>query len=127
MMWKRIVGGLIVVLAGYSVYDYYRAGLHTRPEMPDGAFSISYKNGLRAILVDVPNEQETRRYFGFPVDVPFYLEDAWATCLPPTDDEARELKVNWNDNPGERIEGVCKIKVDDDVVIRGIVTSVPRL
>ena len=127
MMWKRIVGGLIVIWVGYSVYDYYRAGLHTRPEMPDGAFSISYKSGLRVILVNIPNERETRRYFGYRTEVPFYLEDAWATCLPPTDDEAREFKANRNDNPGERIEGICRIKVDDDVVIRGIVTSVPKL
>jgi len=126
-MWKWIVGGLIVIWAGFAVYDYYRAGLHTRPEMPDGAFSISYKNGLRAILVDVPNDRETRRYFGYPTDVPFYLEDAWSICKPPTDDELQEFKEVKNDNPGERFEGICRIQVDEDVVIRGIVTSVPKL
>jgi len=67
---------------GYGAFEYYQAGLHTRPKMPDGAFSISYKNGLRAILVNVPNEQKSRRYFGFPMDVPYYLVDAWSYCSP---------------------------------------------
>lgn len=50
----------IIAYSGYGAYDFYRAGLHTRPEMPDGAFSISYKNGLCAILVNVPDERPTR-------------------------------------------------------------------
>lgn len=48
---KRVL--FAVILAGgcyvaYGLYDGYRAGYHTRPDMPDGAFSISYKNGMRA-------------------------------------------------------------------------------
>lgn len=51
--------GLLAILGwiGYATYDWYMAGHHTRPEMPEGAFSLSYKNGLRGILVDVADER----------------------------------------------------------------------
>jgi hypothetical protein len=106
VMFKWIVRLLFVGVLGwlgYGAYDYFRAGLHTRPEMPDGAFSISYANGLRAILTGVPNEEEARRYFGFPQEV-----------------EDRNM-------PGERFEVVCKVTADEDVVVRGVITSVPKL
>lgn len=131
-MWKWIGRALIVAVVasvGYGTYDYYRADLHTRPEMPRGAFSISYRNGLRAILVDVPNERETRRYFGFPAEVPFYIEDVWAFCTPPEGSEKQDAEkyIKERGGPGERFEVVCRVKVDDDIVIRGFITSVPKL
>jgi hypothetical protein len=131
-MWKwvkRLVFSICLVGICYVVYDSYRAGYHTRPDMPDGAFSLSYKNGMRAILVDVPNEKETRRYFGIPSDVPFYLEDAWSFCFPPGEEDAEQVAnfMNSRDFPGERFEAVCKIKADNDVVLRGLITSVPKL
>lgn len=84
---------------------------------------------MRAILVDVPNEQETRRYFGFPNDVPFYLKDVWSYCSPPTEDEGEQVASFMKNRewPGERFEAVCKIKVDNDVAVRGLITSVPKL
>lgn len=118
-----------VGLVGWGVYDYRMAGLHTRPDMPPGAFSISYKSGLRAILVDVPDERETRRYLGYPADVPFYIEDAWTFCSPPEGDEVAEAE-RWlaeGDQPGMRVEAICRIDVDGETVIRGIITTVPRL
>lgn len=131
-MWKWLVRAIalaVVAFIGYATYDYYESDLHTRPEMPSGAFSISYKNGMRAILVDVPNEKETRRYFGYPAEVPFYIEDAWAFCTPPEGDEQQEADkyIKEFSGPGERFEVVCRIKVDDETVIRGFITSVPRL
>ena len=78
----------ILEFGGYAAYDYYyKRGYLTLPEMPEGAFSRSYKNGLRAIFVDMLDERETRRYFGFPMKVPFYLENSWSWCSPPTKDE----------------------------------------
>ncbi|MFF0947897.1 hypothetical protein ACFYE9_09565 [Rhizobium leguminosarum] len=125
----RAIAAVVIAGVGYSVYDAYRAGYFTRPEMPDGAFSLSYRNGLRAIVVDVPNEQEVRRYFGFPTDVPFYLKDAWSFCSAPADEEKEQVAgfMKNREWPGERFEAVCKIKVDDDVVVRGLITSVPKL
>ena len=95
--------------------------------MPDGAWSISFKGGFRAVLIDVPNEKQTRRYFGLPLEVPFYLEDAWSTCTPPSDDEASEILRQRGNNPGERVEAICRIDVDGDIVVRGAITSVPDL
>ncbi len=129
---KRVL--FAVICAGssyvaYGLYDGYRAGYHTRPDMPEGAFSISYKNGMRAVLVDVPNERDTRRYLGFPAKVPFYLESTWSFCYPPSEKEGKQFaslmkKRKW---PGERFEAVCRINVDDEVVVRGVITSVPKL
>lgn len=120
---------VLLVGGGYLTYDAYRAGYYTRPDMPDGAFSISYKNGLRGILIDVPDDQGTRRYLGSPQAVPFYLEDTWAFCRPPVGDEVQHAESllrerNW---PGERFEAVCKITVDDEAIVRGVITSVPNL
>jgi hypothetical protein len=131
-MWKwigRVLIAVVTASVGYSAYGYYQADLHTRPDMPPRAFSISYKNGIRAILVDVPNDKETRRYFGYPAEVPFYIEDAWAFCSPPEEGEEQDAEkfIKENNNPGERFEVVCRIKVDDESVIRGFITSVPRL
>ena len=89
-MWTWITRGLFVAVAGYGGYaawDYYQGGFFSRPDMPEGAFSLSYKTGLRAILVDVPDQRETRRYFGFPQEVPHYLRDTWSFCSPPREDE----------------------------------------
>ena len=127
---KGAVLALVIVGGAYVLYDAYRAGFHTRPDMPPDAFSFSYKNGLRAILVNVPNEKATRRYFGTPMQVPFYLEDVWTFCYPPSNDEDKRQaeafieKRNW---PGERFEAVCKITVDNELVVRGVITSVPKL
>lgn len=131
-MWKltkQLIVVALIAFAGYAAYDYYRADLHTRPDMPEGAFSISYKNGMRAILVDVPNERHDRRYLGTPMEVPFYLEDTWSFCFPPSGEEVAQAKEfienqNW---PGERFEAVCKIEVDNKIIVRGLVTSVPKL
>lgn len=131
-MWKWIGGALFIGTAGYlayGAYDYYRAGLHTRPQMPEDAFSISFATGLRAILTGVPDQKGTRRYFGFPQEVPYYLEDAWSTCSPPEGEDVPMAQKFIKDRamPGERFEVVCKITVDEDIVVRGIITSVPRL
>ena len=130
-MWMKVIVISLVAIIGHFAYegyrDYYKLGLDTRPEMPPGAFSMSFKSGLRAILVGVPNERDTRRYFGFPAEVPFYLEDAWSFCTPPTEEYAAEFLAKRGNNPGERFEAVCRIQVDDDEVVRGVITSVPKL
>jgi len=127
--WKdRIIVTAIVAGAAYLAYYEYRAGYFTRPPMPEGAFSLSYPSGFRAIMVDVPNERETRRYLGLPSEVPFYLSDAWSFCYPPSKEEQEQVAVTLKERnrPGERAEAVCKIKVDGNPIVRGVVTSVPR-
>lgn len=130
-MWKwivRLVGIGLIGALGYAYIDYRKAGLHLRPEMPLGAFSISYRNGLRAILVDVPDERETRRYFGFPTELPLY-EDAWSFCSSPKDDEQAEVD-RWlvaQDQPGLRVDAVCRLDIDGEIVVRGLIATVPKL
>lgn len=129
-MWKWIKRGIAIVFlgsVGWGAYDYYRAGFHTLPDLPEGAFPLSYANGLRAIMVGLSDERDSRRYFGFPFDVPFYLEDAWSTCKAPTESEVNEIESQRANRPGERIEALCRIEVDGDIVIRGMITTVPRL
>ena len=113
----------------FAAYGYFRAGNHTLPEMPKGSFPISFKNGFRAILVDVPNERATRRYFGYPLDVPFYIEDAWSFCSPPNNEESADVEqfMSQRNFPGERFEVICRIQVDDETVVRGLITTVPKL
>jgi hypothetical protein len=129
-MWKWIKRGLLIFILGYvgwGAFDYYRAGYHTLPPMPEGAFPLSYANGLRAIMVGLPDETDSRRYFGYPLEVPFYLQEAWATCKAPTEVEIGEIEAQKPNRPGERIEAVCRIEVDGDIVVRGFITTVPKL
>lgn len=131
-MWTWIRRGLVVIAvagAGYAGWDYYRSGFYYLPELPKGAFPLSYTNGLKAILVDVPDERETRRYFGSPLAVPSYLKDVWSFCRPPTPEEQPNVAKFLTDRnlPGERFEAVCKIQADNDTVVRGLISSVPRL
>lgn len=128
-MLKWIVFIVLLAGGGYIAYDYYMAGHHTRPEMPEGAFSLSFKNGLRGIVVDLPDEKATRLYFGVPLEVPFYLEQSWSWCHPPTnEDSARAAalmaKRDW---PGQRLEAVCKITIEGEEIVRGLIVTVPKV
>lgn len=128
-MFKRIVFAALVIGLGFLAYDQYRAGYFTRPDMPEGAFSLSYKSGMRGIVVGIPDEKTTRRYLGFPREVPFYLEDAWSFCRSPREDEQQRVAAFMKDRdwPGERFEAVCEIEVDGEAVVRGWITSVPKV
>jgi hypothetical protein len=128
-MFKWIVFTALLMGLGFLAYNQYRAGYFTRPEMPEGAFSLSYKSGLRGILVSIPDERTTRRYFGYRAEVPFYLEASWSFCRPPREDEQQSVStfMKRRDWPGERFEAVCEIDVDGEAVIRGWITSVPKL
>lgn len=126
-MWKRIVAVIVLCWVGYSVYGAYKTGLFSRPEMPVGAFSLSFKNGLRAIVVGIDDERQERRYFGVATEVPSYLEEAWSFCTPPTNAEAKEILTIRGNRPFERAEAVCRIEADEEEVVRGFITTVPKL
>ncbi len=77
----------------------------------------------------MPDEKETRRYLGFEMEVPRYLQYVWSKCYAPT-----ELETQYGDQfmreknlPGLRLDAVCKIEVEGDVVVRGWVATTPRL
>lgn len=128
-MLKRIVLVVILAFGGYVAYDFYMAGYLTRPKMPKGAFSLSYKNGLRGILVNVPEEKETRSYLGFPMEVPFYLKDTWSWCYPPAEEDSAPAAqfMAARDWPGQRLDAVCKITIEGKKIVRGVIISVPKM
>lgn len=125
---RALLLGMFLYL-GFGAYAYNEAGYFTRPDIPSGAFSLSFNNGLRAIVVEVPDERKSRRYFGVATEVPSYLEDTWSLCSPPTAQEQIEADqfIKKRNKPFERFEAVCRIEADGEVVIRGLITSVPRL
>ena len=121
-----IVAVAAVVILGFlgvAAYDFFRAGYHMRPKMPPGSFSFSYRNGLRAILVDLPDLREERRYLGVPMKVPASYEQSWSVCTsatPEEKDQAQDLA------PGSRLEAVCRIKVDEAEIVRGLIYTAPK-
>ncbi|MGV8831552.1 MAG: hypothetical protein ACOH2N_06210 [Devosia sp.] len=118
----------VLTFGGYSAYQYFVAGYHTRPEIPDGAFSVSFPSGLRGIVVDLP-EDMNRRYLGMPLEVPSYLEKTWSRCRPPSIEENPQVVqfMESRDLPGARFEAICEIELDGDLVTRGLLISVPRV
>ena len=144
---KVILIGIIGFL-GYATYDSYKAGYFSIPDLPDGAYPISFKNGFRAILIDadvsrpqmgvsmsffrrlaVANPE--RKYLGLPFEVQPWFEDAWSWCNSPTEEERAELTKMPEELQqlfgNARFEGVCRIKVDGQEIPRGLLFSVPKL
>jgi hypothetical protein len=122
---------LIVILSfgGYTAYRYVGAGYHTRPEVPEGAFSVSFPSGLRGVVVDLPDDRARRRYLGVALEVPSYLEKTWSWCRPPTTADNPQVVqfMESRDLPGARFEAICEIVLDGDLVTRGLLISVPRV
>ena len=128
-VWKRLGLAVFAAVLAYAGYDYVRGGWHKLPEMPDGAFPISFKSGLRAIVLELPDERATRRYFGFATEVPFFVEGAWSLCSPAKGDEIAEAE-NFMANldlTGMRFEAICRVDVDGEKIVTGAITTVPRL
>lgn len=153
-LFKRILklSGLgIVVCLCLGAYDSYRGGYFSMPVLLDGEYPVSFKNGLRAILVDVdvPTYRRAqarsqsqffrrlaaatpdRRYIGIPYQVASWFEDRWSYCHAPSEAEANairetmppELKLGMT---GARLDAVCTIDSDGKTIPRGLVFSVPR-
>jgi hypothetical protein len=149
-MWKwilRLVLILFVGTLGYSAYDSYRGGYFDMPEFSETSYAISFKNGLRGIVVD-PEITESvaplgrffrrlsfanpdRRYLGVPMDVAPWFQDTWSYCHPPTDEERAGLEQAMSDEQkqrllGARFEAICKIDADGESIWRGLIFSVPK-
>jgi hypothetical protein len=134
---ERLFGILVVCgLLGYGYYEYRlaeRAGIFTRPEMPEGAFSVSYPCGFRGIVVGLGERRPDRQYIAYPArDVPEWYLEAWSTCMAPDPDERNEFyrgleAADFTTGPGFRLEAVCKLDVDGEAILRGWLASVPRV
>lgn len=131
----RWITGIVVVLAvllvvgyeGYIRYYNQRAGFDTMPELPEGAFPLSYKSGFRAIIVGLDDVRPERKYHGYQANnVPKWYQKSWSICRALTDEEMRQSKNSSIDlGPGGRWEAVCEIDAGGDVFVRGWIASVP--
>lgn len=92
--------------------------------MPEGAWSIVSKSGTRAIVVDIPDERLERKYFLMPAaETPEWFKDAWSFCKKATDEQK---KLNPPDR-GMRLEGICSINADGEIIYMAVLQSAPRL
>jgi len=145
----RIVFLLLIGGAGYTSYDMYRGGFFSLPDLPNGAYPISFASGLRGIVYDVEVEDDRfadspkyfrrlstanpdRRYLGVPMDVAPWFEYVWSECRPPTQEVIEyfdnsmpeDLKITLQ---GARFDAFCFIPLDGEGIIRGAIFSVPKL
>ena len=145
---RRMIGFGILGYLAFWANDYHRAGYWTLPDLPDGAYTLSFKSGLRAIVVDAEVQDDTwgdgpkyfrslgmanpdRNYLGFPLEVQPWFEDAWSWCKAPTEEEVAMLEQMPDDFKrrieNARFEAVCRIDVDGTKIMRGLIFSVPQL
>ncbi|MGV6847906.1 MAG: hypothetical protein ACWA5A_05945 [Marinibacterium sp.] len=139
----------VVGFVGYAAFDSYRGGFFNLPDLPHGAYPISFTNGFRAIVLDdevsAPHMEDApkffrrltsanpdRRYLGVPFEVARWLEGAWSWCSVPTPEEADEIFNSLPENLKRdmqyaRLDGFCEIHVDGEKVPRGLIYSVPAL
>ncbi|WP_444463840.1 hypothetical protein [Rhodobacter capsulatus] len=144
----RILLLAILGIASFMGYDFYRAGNLSLPDLPDGAYTLSYKSGFRAIVLDaeVSNPiagngskyfrslgvaNPDRKYLSVPFDVQPWFKEAWSWCKSPTEQEKSDLEQMPDDFKrsvaNARFEAVCRIDVDGTEIVRGLIFSVPRL
>ncbi len=142
---------LVIGVVGYGgnyVYKLNENGYLSLPDIPTGAYPISFKNGLRGVVydMDVTDDQyadapkifrrlvmanRDRRFIGFPSDVPRWFEDTWSTCRAGTAEE-REFIVSSlpegmkRDLLGARLDAICSIEIEGErPILRGLIYSVP--
>lgn len=146
---KLVVLG-VVGYGGYAAYDLHKGGYFDLPELPAGAYTVSFKNGLRGIVLDadVPDNSYAdypaifrrlfdanpgRKYLGIPLDVAPWFKDVWSTCIAPTDVDIEQVnetmpEATKRELRGAKLEALCYIEIDDEEVIpRGLIYSVPKL
>ena len=58
--YKKIGLFVLIGIVSWGEYEYFRLGLHTLPDMPDGAWVMVSKAGIRAIVVDISDERLER-------------------------------------------------------------------
>lgn len=144
---KLLIVG-IVGYAGYSVYGLHRGGYFSLPDLPRGAYPISFRSGLRGIVydMDVTDDQyadaprifrrlsmanRDRRFIGLPAEVPRWFEDTWATCRHGTEEEREYIVSNLTEDVrsqmiGARLDAICTIEIEGErPMLRGLIYSVP--
>ena len=124
---KNIIVLGAIGAAGYVGYDFYEAGLFTRPDMPENSFSLSFNGGPFVIMVDLPDERLNRRYAVIrPRDVPRHLARTWGYCESPSQDWLAYVESSDVRPKGTRFDAVCQIDQEGDIIDVGLIFSMPR-
>jgi hypothetical protein len=136
--------------AGLATYDLHRRGFFNLPELPHGAYTISFESGFRgivqgievaddhnadspALLRELARANPDRQYIGFGTEVPSWFQEAWSSCAPPTAEERAYFETNMPDDmkktvQGARLDALCFINTDNEQrFLRGALYSVPKL
>lgn len=139
---------VVAAVVGYAVYDFKRGGYFDLPPLAENEYPISFKSGLRGIVA-IPQERlpagepepplarrlddaiPDRKFLGLPSEVPAWFEDTWSKCRMPTRDEKAYYETttegDWRAKMvGARIEAVCEIEADGELIPRGLIYSVPK-
>jgi hypothetical protein len=145
-MRKRIVLLSLGIVVTYATYDFYRGGLFSIPDLPHGAYPISFKSGLHAILLDaevsdssmadtskyfrsLTQANKNRKYLGVAFDIQPWFKEMWSWCKAPTQREMSDYKRMPADFRKQfddtKFEATCRIRVDDKEVASGLIFSVP--
>lgn len=138
----------VVGYAGFAIYDLNRGGYLSLPDIPDGAYPISFKSGFRAVVHDIEvtdsryaatskyfrrlaMANRDRRFIGIPSNVPRWFEDTWSTCHRGTDEEREYILSTLpegvaSEMVGTRLDAICFIEVEGErPLLRGLIFSVP--
>lgn len=148
LIWRVLWIGIFGVFA-LSIYQGYQKGYFNVPEMPPGAYAFSMASGFRGIVLDASVEMEIssdmpryfrrivfanpkRHYLSLEATVPQWMATAWSTCTSPTDVEKDEILANLADDAklyvtGTRFEAICRVDLDGQPMLRGLLFSAPRL
>lgn len=144
---KLLVIG-VVGYVGYYTYDLNRGGYFSLPDIPDGAYPISFTSGFRGVVydMDVTEDRYTdlpklfrrltmanpdRRFLGFPYEVPRWFEKTWSTCRAGTKEERDYILSSLpedmkRDLVGARLDAICLIEIEgESPILRGLIYSVP--
>jgi len=79
-------------------------------------------------MVDIPEELLERKYIRAPMaDVPRWFKDAWSFCKKPTEEEKKQINKIAPPDRGMRLEALCSIDADGEIIRTAIVYSVPKL
>jgi hypothetical protein len=60
-------------------------------------------------------------------DLPEYFDNAWSLCRPPTDAEVDGVLASISLDRGMRLDAVCSLDADGDIIETAVIVSVPRL
>lgn len=128
---KIILLSLLVIITSVFIYDYFKFGYHTLPEMPENSFPLRFENDVRAIMVgthDKRYDTPPRTYIAAPLqNIPRWYKNSWPFCKMPDSNEIKKADKLFPPEPGMRLEAVCELNADGKIIRTAFIYSVPDL